>query len=465
MVQKACRESCEPLAVKRRNKMRMGFGKMILLPLLASIMVLSLGSAIQAKENGWLGVMLQPLSEEIKDAMDLEAGIEGVLVSDVVDDSPAEEYGIEDGDIIIMIDDVKTPTVKEAVAAVRDRSPGDEVTVVVIREGKKAKIKVELGERDIAMDKKIEQYEFVMPDMKQLPRMGREFAHSFMKPHGFLGVRVTGISEDLGEYFGVGCCEGVLVIEVVDDSPAERAGLKEGDVILKVDSREIKGPDGLVEYVQKFEPGEKVEVTYKRKRRTRTVMVELQGAPGKDMFWLQKGDGMCSCGNKNCKGECGRKGDRMRGSGMKGKKMMKMGCGHTDPSQCTKECMEKCKHMEIIGPDSKCHMEIMDDEGGGKHILIKKMDKDDAGCHGKSGKIIIKTKDGTKTIDLSDMNVDLDLDELELDDLDLDDLDLDGVYDMHMYHMQEADELEDEIEDLQNQIKELKKELEELKKS
>jgi predicted nucleic acid-binding Zn-ribbon protein len=93
------------------------------------------------------------------------------------------------------------------------------------------------------------------------------------------------------------------------------------------------------------------------------------------------------------------------------------------------------------------------------------MDKDDAGCHGKSGKIIIKTKDGTKTIDLSDMNVDLDLDELELDDLDLDDLDLDGVYDMHMYHMQEADELEDEIEDLQNQIKELKKELEELKKS
>jgi hypothetical protein len=318
------------------------------------------------------------------------------------------------------------------------------------------------------MEKKIEQYEFVMPDMKQLPRMGRQFAQSFMKPHGFLGVRVTGISEDLGEYFGVDCCEGVLVIEVVNDSPAERAGLKEGDVILKVDSREIKGPDGLVEYVKKFEPGEKVEVTYKRKRRTRTVMVDLQGAPGKDMFWHQKGDGMCSCGNMDCKGGCGHMGGSKCGSGMKGKKMMKMGCGHSDPSQCTKECMEKCKQMEIIGGDGKCHMEIMDDEGGRKHILIKKMDKDDAGCPGKGGKggkIIIKTKDGTKTIDMSDMDVDLDLDDLELDDLDLDDLDLDDLQHMHMYNMQDAGDLEDEIEDLQNQIKELKKELEDLKKS
>ena len=340
--------------------MRMGFGKLILLPLLASIMVLSLGSAIQAKEGGWLGVMLQPLSEEIKEAMDLDAGFEGVLVSDVVDDSPAEEYGVEDGDIIIAIDDVKTPTVKEAVAAVKDRSPGEKVVVAVIREGKKAKIEVELGERDIELDKKIEQFEFVMPDMKCLPDMGKQFAHTFMKPHGYLGVRVTDISEDLGDYFGVKGREGVLVIDVVDDSPAEYAGLKEGDVILKVDGKEIKGPDRLVKYMQKCEPGEEVEVTYKRKRRTRTVMVDVEGAPGQGMSWFQKGDGMCSCGGKDCKGGSGHK----CGSGMKSKKMMKMGCGHKDMSQCSKKCMEKCKQMEIIGDGGKCHMEIIDDDGG-----------------------------------------------------------------------------------------------------
>jgi len=425
--------------------MRMGLGKLILLPLLASIMVLSLGSAIQAKESGWLGVMLQPLSEEIMEAMDLDAAIEGVLVSDVVGDSPAEKFGIEDGDIIIAIDDVKTPTVKEAVAAVKDRSPGEKVVVAVIRDGKKAKIEVELGERDIEMEKKIEKFEFVMPDMKCLPDMGKQFAHKFMKSHGYLGVRVTGISEDLGEYFGVDCCEGVLVIEVIDSSPAEYAGLKEGDVILKVDSAEIKGPDGLVKYVKKFEPGEEVEVTYKRKRRTRTVMVELEGAPGQDMFWSQKSPGMCGCGGKDCKGGCGHK-------GMK-KKMMKMGCGHKDMSKCTEKCMEKCKKMDIMSGDGKCHMEIMDDEGGKKRIFIKQMgDKD---CHGKGGKIIIKTEDGEKIIDISDMDIDLDLDDLNLDEL----------HDMRMFHLQDADDLEDEIKELQEEVEELKKELKKLEKS
>ena len=442
--------------------MRMGLGKLILLPLLASIMVLSLGSAIQAKESGWLGVMLQPLSEEIKDAMDLDAAIEGVLVSDVVDDSPAEEYGIKDGDIIIAIDDVKTQTVKEAIAAVKDRSPGEKVTVAVIRDGKKARIEVELGERDIAMDKKIEEYEFVMPDikgmpdMKFLPKMGKEFAHSFMKPHGYLGVRVTDISEDLGDYFGVKGREGVLVIDVIEDSPAEYAGLKEGDVILKVDGKEIKGPDRLVKYMQKCEPGEEVEITYKRKRRTRTMMIEVDRAPGQGMQWMQKGQGMCSCGNKHCKGDCGRKGgDHKCGSGMKGMKNMKMGCGHRDMSHCNKECMEECKQLEIIGGGGKCHMEIMDDEDGRKRIFIKQMDLDDAECHGKEGKIIIKTEDGTKTIDISDMDIDLDLDQLDLDEL----------HNMHMFHLQDADDLEDEIEELQEEIEELKKEIKKMQKS
>jgi hypothetical protein len=181
------------------------------------------------------------------------------------------------------------------------------------------------------------------------------------------------------------------------------------------------------------------------------MMVELEGAPGQDMFWMQK-DGMCSCGNKDCKGDCGHKG------GHKGMKMMKMGCGHTDPSQCTEKCKEKCKHVEIIGDGGKCHMEIMDDKGGRKRIHIKAME--DAECKGKEGKIIIKTEDGTKTIDISDMDIDLDL-----EDLNLDDLDLDEFHKMHMYHLQDAGDLEEEIEELQQEIEELKKELKKLKKS
>ena len=104
-------------------------------------------------------------------------------------------------------------------------------------------------------------------------------------------------------------------------------------------------------------------------------------------------------------------------------------------------------------------MEIMGDDGAKKHIMIKT--KGDGKCgEGEGGKIIIKTDEGTKTIDLSDMDIDLNLEDLGLDDLDLDELE-----GMHMYHMQNADDLKDEIKALQKEIDELKKELETLKKS
>jgi len=428
--------------------MRMGFGRLVVLPLLAFLLVLGLGATVQAKESGWLGVMLQPLTDEIAQAMDIESGTEGVLVSDVVDDSPADEYGIEEGDIIIMIDKDGTPTIEEAIASVKDHAPGDKVDVVVIRDGDKKTIQVELGGRDSEMmDRKIKKYEFVMPDMEhmpdmaRLPEMGKRFARGWMKPHGYLGVRVTEITEDLGSYFGVKSREGVLVIEVVGDSPAEYAGLKEGDVILKVDGKDIEDPDGLVKYMAKCEPGEEVEVTYKRQRRTRTVMVELEGAPGQGMYRMQKCEGM--------------------GEGH-GKQMMKMGCGHADPSRCTKECMEKCKQMDIMGGDGKCHMKLMDDDGDKKRIVIKSMGE--GGCHGEGGKVIIKTDDGVKTIDLSDilsdMDIDVDLDDIEMD---LDDLG-EMQKDIHMYHM-DAGDMKEEIEQLQQEINGLKKEIEELKKS
>jgi hypothetical protein len=292
----------------------------------------------------------------------------------------------------------------------------------------------------------------MMPRLRHLPEMGKQFAHGFMKPHGYLGVRVSEISEDLGDYFGVKGREGVLVLEVINSSPAEYAGLKEGDIILEVDGKELKGPDRLIKYIKKCEPGEEVEVTYKRKRRTRTVMVELEGAPGQGMPWFQKGHGICGCGHKNCKGDCGHKGMMMGGPD---KHMIKMDRGRMDMSDCARKCMEKCKQMGLMGGEGEWVMEIIDDDGERKRIVIKTMGE--PGHGGEGHKMIIKTEDGVKTIDLpnidlSDIDIDLDLDDLE---------DLKGI---HMYHL-EAGDLEEEIEELQEDIEQLKKELEKLRKS
>ena len=81
--------------------------------------------------EGWLGVMLQPLSDEIGEAMNLEKGMTGVLVSDVVDGSPADVAGFEKGDVIVEIDGAAVAGVEGAIGKVKDLDPGSTVKMVV----------------------------------------------------------------------------------------------------------------------------------------------------------------------------------------------------------------------------------------------------------------------------------------------------------------------------------------------
>jgi C-terminal processing protease CtpA/Prc len=258
--------------------MEMIHSRFKILPLLLAVFVLSAAAATYAGEQAYLGVMLQPLTVDLKEAMDVKRDLRGVLISEVIDESPADAYGLMDGDIIIDIGGEEIATVKGAVAAIKAYAPGEEVKVVVLRDGDMKKVvAVTLGERGDD-EKVLEKFHF-----ESLPDIGRHFEgfgecfHG--EPQGFLGVRIENIStSDLGAYFGVDRREGVLVVEVVEDSPAEEAGVLAGDIILKVEGKEVTSADKLVKYIRKYEPGDEVDLTIKRKRRTKTVEVELGDA-------------------------------------------------------------------------------------------------------------------------------------------------------------------------------------------
>jgi membrane-associated protease RseP (regulator of RpoE activity) len=262
-----------------------------ILALLLALWLVGVGANCHAGEQAYLGVVLQPLTVDIKEAMDVDRDLRGVLISDVVEESPADDFGLEDGDIILEIDGKEITTVSGATRVIKGYSPGDEVKIVVMRDGdKRAVVSVKLGER---RDSKVrdEDYDFDfdidIPDIK----------HKMIKSWGdraYLGVRIQGLSSDLGDYFGVDEGEGVLVLEVVDDSPAEDAGLKPGDVILEIDGEEMEDASDLVEYIGEQEPGDDIEITFKRKRRTRTLEVELgeQESPFEETGeWLDKSGG------------------------------------------------------------------------------------------------------------------------------------------------------------------------------
>ncbi len=98
-------------------------------------------------DSGYLGVMLQDLSPAMAKALQL-GDQSGVLVSDVVDDSPAAKAGLQDGDVIVAFAGKPLSDYDSLTAAVRAAKPGEKVDVTVLRDGKKKTIKVELGERE-----------------------------------------------------------------------------------------------------------------------------------------------------------------------------------------------------------------------------------------------------------------------------------------------------------------------------
>jgi Do/DeqQ family serine protease len=92
---------------------------------------------------------------------------------------------------------------------------------------------------------------------------------------GFLGVNIRNIDEDNMRAFALSTMNGALVESVEAGSPAEKAGVLHGDVITKVDDRELKETQDLIGYVSAKAPGSKVRLTVLRDGRSRTLTVDL----------------------------------------------------------------------------------------------------------------------------------------------------------------------------------------------
>jgi serine protease Do len=209
--------------------------------------------------RGWLGVGIQSLTPQLARQFHIQDG-EGVLVSEVFEGGPADKVGIQSGDVILMVGDKETLTPATLSRIIGTTVPQKKVQLEIVREGQKKKVEVVLGEREM---EKAEALPTSLPDEK--------------KSQIDIGLEVRNLDPDLMKQYGLERGEGVIITRVETDSPADREGLKTGDLIVEVDKEKILNLDSFNETMAKLQGGDSTLLRIMRDNRAFYLVLTLPG--------------------------------------------------------------------------------------------------------------------------------------------------------------------------------------------
>ncbi|THB74252.1 MAG: DegQ family serine endoprotease [Desulfobulbaceae bacterium] len=169
--------------------------------------------------RGWLGVAIQDVDENLAESFGLKTP-EGILVSEVTPDSPAQKAGLKQGDVLIELNGVKLKDVADLRNRIALTMPNSKVDLIVIRDGKSMDIEVTIGEQPA------------------------DFGNVAIKTPtnnilGDYGISTQELTDDLAEQFGYSGRQGIVISEVAPDSAAARSGLKSGQLIEEVNKIKV----------------------------------------------------------------------------------------------------------------------------------------------------------------------------------------------------------------------------------
>ncbi len=191
--------------------------------------------------RGWLGVSIQPLTPELARSFGLKEP-RGVLVADVVKDSPADKAGLASGDILTEFDGKKVEGPQDLQKIVSVTTPGKGVPVKVWRDKAEKTLEIKIGETP--------------EDTAQL--------EPSTKSKSLLGLDARPITPEVARQLNLRTTEGVVVARVEEDSPAAEAGLQRGDVIREVNRQRIRNLQDFERATKALKAGDRVTVLLQR---------------------------------------------------------------------------------------------------------------------------------------------------------------------------------------------------------
>ncbi len=201
--------------------------------------------------RGWLGVLIQKITPELKDKLDLKDE-KGALVADVVSGGPAEKAGLKRGDVIVSFDGKEIDEMSELPYIVASTPVGKRVVVEVIRQGKKNTFQLEVGE---------------------LKEEGEPPAVAEAEPN--LGLTLKEITPELARNFRLSETTGLVVVQVEANSPAAEAGVAPGDIILEVDQASVRTLGEFNKKISSYGAGDTVLLLINRRGSTLYVTLKI----------------------------------------------------------------------------------------------------------------------------------------------------------------------------------------------
>jgi len=202
--------------------------------------------------RGYLGVSIQDITSELKETFDLKT-TEGVLVSDVSKDSPADKAGLKQGDVVVEFNDRKVENTGQFRNLVSLTPPGSKANLVVIRDGKEIELPVKLATLEQAS----------IAGVTQTDAMEK------------LGFTVQDLSEDLARQFGYERYQGVLISQVMPRSPAQFAGLRPGVLITEVNKKAVGNTEDFLKALEESLKMKRVLLLVQDRQYARYVVLDL----------------------------------------------------------------------------------------------------------------------------------------------------------------------------------------------
>jgi membrane-associated protease RseP (regulator of RpoE activity) len=253
--------------------------------------------------GSYLGVQTQEVNKENFAKFGLSS-VRGVAIEKVIENSPAASAGLLANDVIVRFEGEEVSSTRKLTRLISEVAPDHQARLTIVRNGSEQEITATLAKRPIpkfdngnfTVTTPMPMGKLEMPNMPSLPRVfsmpeGETQTFAWRTGEGRqIGVGVYPLTRQLSENYGVE--SGLMINTIRENSPAAKAGLKAGDIIVEVEGKAVKGDFDLIRAINGKKEGD-IQLTILRDRKRQTISVTPEvSKDGGFFFHMDDEDGL-----------------------------------------------------------------------------------------------------------------------------------------------------------------------------